>query len=64
MIIDHITLGVTDYERSKNFYRAALAPLGVTLLAEIGGGAGFGRAPKPEFWIGRSDKPCAVATPT
>jgi catechol 2,3-dioxygenase-like lactoylglutathione lyase family enzyme len=57
MIIDHITLGVADYERSKNFYRAALAPLGITLMAEIDGWAGFGRAPKPEFWFGRSDEP-------
>jgi catechol 2,3-dioxygenase-like lactoylglutathione lyase family enzyme len=27
-MIDHLTLRVADYARSKTFYRAALAPLG------------------------------------
>ena len=58
MIIDHIGFPVSDYERSKTFYAAALAPLGITLLMDLGaditGGepaAGFGRDGKPEFWI-------------
>jgi catechol 2,3-dioxygenase-like lactoylglutathione lyase family enzyme len=28
VVIDHMTVGVTDLERSAAFYRAALAPLG------------------------------------
>jgi catechol 2,3-dioxygenase-like lactoylglutathione lyase family enzyme len=28
VVIDHLTIGVRDLERSRAFYRAALAPLG------------------------------------
>jgi catechol 2,3-dioxygenase-like lactoylglutathione lyase family enzyme len=28
-VIDHVTIGVTDLARSRAFYRAALAPLGM-----------------------------------
>jgi len=49
--LDHISLFVTDYARSKAFYEKALAPLGIQLLMEFGQAAGFGRVPKPDFWI-------------
>lgn len=52
-ILDHITLHVTDYERAKAFYTAALAPLGITLVMEYGTAGGFGRDGKPELWIGQ-----------
>jgi catechol 2,3-dioxygenase-like lactoylglutathione lyase family enzyme len=52
MIIDHIGLAVSDYERSKEFYSKALAPLGIQLLMEVENAAGFGKAGKPEFWFG------------
>lgn len=52
-IIDHITLVVSDYERSKAFYTKALAPLGIELIMEYGKGCGFGRGKKPDFWIGQ-----------
>ena len=52
MIIDHIGLAVSDYERSKQFFCAALAPLGIELVMEVEGWAGLGRAGKPEFWFG------------
>ena len=42
MIIDHIGLAVSDYEKSKRFFASALAPLGIELVLEIGGWAGFG----------------------
>jgi catechol 2,3-dioxygenase-like lactoylglutathione lyase family enzyme len=51
MIIDHIGLVVADYEKSKQFFSRALAPLGIELAMEIGGYAGFGKAGKPEFWV-------------
>ena len=51
-MLDHIGIRVSDYERSKRFYGAALAPLGYTLMFEHPiSGAGFGRAGKPDFWI-------------
>jgi catechol 2,3-dioxygenase-like lactoylglutathione lyase family enzyme len=53
MIIDHIGLSVSDYERSKQFFRQALAPLGIELVMEFGGWAGFGKSDKPELWLTR-----------
>jgi catechol 2,3-dioxygenase-like lactoylglutathione lyase family enzyme len=50
-VLDHIGIRVSDYERSKRFYTAALAALGYRLIFEHPiSGAGFGRN-KPEFWI-------------
>ena len=51
-ILDHITLMVSDYARSKIFYEKALAPLGITCLMEFGQAAGFGKDGKPDFWLG------------
>lgn len=55
MIIDHIGLGVSDYEASKQFFSAALAPLGVTLMMEFKGNAGYGKDGKPDFWFSKGD---------
>ena len=51
-MIDHTGLNVSDFAKSKAFYRAALKPLGYEALMEGEGFAGFGVAPKPDFWIG------------
>lgn len=72
MIVDHVGFGVADYGRAKAFYRAALAPLGIVLVAEVTPdrnparvfACGFGRGGKPEFWIGsdgRTTPPMHVA---
>jgi catechol 2,3-dioxygenase-like lactoylglutathione lyase family enzyme len=53
-MIDHIGLSVGDYEKSKAFFLAALAPLGYALVmqvAEAGPAAGLGEAGKPDFWV-------------
>ncbi len=50
-MLDHISLRVADYECSKKFYVAALAPLGYTLAMETDSGAGFRREFIPDFWI-------------
>ncbi|SHO56748.1 VOC family protein [Vibrio quintilis] len=55
MIIDHIGMGVADYEASKAFYLKSLEPLGISLVTEIYGWAGFGKENKAEFWIGTGD---------
>jgi len=52
-MIDHTGLTVSDVTKSKAFYRDALAPLGYSLLIEFDQDAGFGVAPKPDFWIGQ-----------
>ena len=41
-MIDHISLHVRDFEASKKFYAAALAPLGYTVIMEFPGVAGLG----------------------
>nr|WP_010132389.1 VOC family protein [Microbulbifer agarilyticus] len=50
-MLDHIGLTVHDYERSKAFYLAALAPLGYELAMEMGDWAGFGWGGKPQLLI-------------
>jgi len=58
MIIDHIGIGVSDYEASKRFFSQALAPLGISVLAEYDDWGGLGKADKPELWFGRkAEKP-------
>jgi len=52
MIIDHIGLPVSDYEKTKVFYQRSLKPLGITLIRTEGNTAGFGKGNKAMFWIG------------
>jgi catechol 2,3-dioxygenase-like lactoylglutathione lyase family enzyme len=49
-MIDHISVGVSDIERSAKFYEATLTPLGLTRLVTRPATVGFGKA-YPEFWI-------------
>lgn len=58
-MIDHMGIGASDFDASRAFYEAALAPLGIGLEMEVtpeqsGGyhGLGFGKAGKPFFWLG------------
>jgi catechol 2,3-dioxygenase-like lactoylglutathione lyase family enzyme len=54
LLIDHIGVGVRDYEESRAFYARALAPLGIELVAEVDAdnrAAGFGREGRDDFWI-------------
>jgi catechol 2,3-dioxygenase-like lactoylglutathione lyase family enzyme len=58
-VIDHVGLEVRDYRRSKEFYSAALKPLGFELAMEFEGRmGGFARDGKPWFWI-RQGEPAA-----
>ena len=60
-MIDHVTIPVTDYDRSKAFYLAALAPLGYKLCMEfsreqipslpIPRTCGIGPGGKPVLWL-------------
>jgi catechol 2,3-dioxygenase-like lactoylglutathione lyase family enzyme len=49
-MIDHISVGVADLERSAGFYQATLAPLGLSRLVTRPNTVGFGKN-YPEFWI-------------
>ncbi|HEX4761006.1 MAG TPA: VOC family protein [Thermoleophilaceae bacterium] len=54
LVIDHIGVGVRDYEQSLDFYIRALAPLGLDLVAETEAdnrAAGFGYKGRDDFWI-------------
>jgi catechol 2,3-dioxygenase-like lactoylglutathione lyase family enzyme len=55
VLIDHIGVAISDYERSKEFYLKALAPLNIGLVVEIQGWAGFGGNGKTDFWFGPDD---------
>ena len=71
-MIDHVGYAVSNYERAKEFYAKALAPLGYKLIMEVPAetnhsgfpAAGFGADGKPDFWIGgegRLEHPLHVA---
>jgi catechol 2,3-dioxygenase-like lactoylglutathione lyase family enzyme len=49
-MIDHVSIPVRDLAVAKRFYQAVLSPLGLNLLVEREGTAGFGKQ-YPEFWL-------------
>jgi catechol 2,3-dioxygenase-like lactoylglutathione lyase family enzyme len=58
MMLDHVTLGVSDIARAIAFYDHALRPLGIErLYAEGDSGAGYGANGKAFFWIGLKNAP-------
>ena len=54
MILDHLTISVTDFARAKAFYERALKPLGIGVIMEFNGVAGMGKE-RPEFWFAAGD---------
>jgi catechol 2,3-dioxygenase-like lactoylglutathione lyase family enzyme len=57
-MIDHLSVVVSDYEKSKAFYLRALAPTGHSRLVEVSavlsghtGSTGFCHADGTDFWI-------------
>ena len=64
MILDHVGFGVSDANKSKEFYSKALAPLGIAVVMEAEGWIGMGRDGRPQFWFGeagRSARPIHLA---
>jgi len=60
-MLDHVGLHVSGYERSREFFRRVLAPIGGALVMEVtaeqtgdGAHAGFGINGRPTFWISTS----------
>jgi catechol 2,3-dioxygenase-like lactoylglutathione lyase family enzyme len=63
-MIDHISLPVADYARSRAFYDKAMGALGYKVAMEMTDSpefiaAGYGPADRPEpgFWIGSGREP-------
>jgi catechol 2,3-dioxygenase-like lactoylglutathione lyase family enzyme len=60
-VLDHVSLPVSDLERSKRFYEKALSPLGYELIMEHRiSGVGFGQSGKPDFWIRQGELGASV----
>jgi catechol 2,3-dioxygenase-like lactoylglutathione lyase family enzyme len=54
LVIDHLGVGVRDYEESLAFYTRALEPLGIELVVKNDAdnrAAGFGFKGRDDFWI-------------
>jgi len=45
IVLDHISLGVTDLERSRRFYDAALRTVGIVRIVDFGNGSDYGAMP-------------------
>lgn len=56
-MIDHTGINVSNFEKSKEFYANALAPLGYQLVKEFEAisAAGFGIGRELDFWIGQGE---------
>ncbi len=56
-MIAHTSVAVTDYAKSKEFYKKALAPLGYTLTKDMPEymAAGFYDGKNTDFWIGQKE---------
>jgi catechol 2,3-dioxygenase-like lactoylglutathione lyase family enzyme len=58
-MLDHTGITISNWDKSKRFYEAALKPLAIVVVMEVtaeqtgaGAHAGFGKGTKPSFWIG------------
>ena len=54
-MLDHFGLTVKDVEASRAFYAAALAPLGIGVVAEFQGHVGLGRGGRAQFWFSQGE---------
>ena len=61
-MIDHTSVAVSDYQKSKEFYQKALAPLGYEVGMDLPDykAAGFKQGQARDFWIGQHEKPTPV----
>lgn len=67
-MIDHISLPVSDFDKSRAFYDKALAALGAARRMDLAGAdyaaCGYGLRPDmPVFWIGAAVPPAPAGTP-
>jgi catechol 2,3-dioxygenase-like lactoylglutathione lyase family enzyme len=50
-VIEHVSIGVRDLQRSAAFYDAVLAPLGYGRVFAREGAVGYGARKPPAFWL-------------
>jgi catechol 2,3-dioxygenase-like lactoylglutathione lyase family enzyme len=55
-MLDHIGVPVSDVARSRQFFVAALAPLGYKVLFDLGHAVGMGSEAFPSFWFGKGER--------
>ncbi len=61
-MLDHVTLSVTSFARSRAFYDQVLAPLGIRRLYADGDvAAGYGHGGKAFFWIAQQERSATQA---
>lgn len=58
-MINHVSIGVRDIDKTKRFYDAALGSLGYRCLSEGEGSLGYGRD-AVAFWISVAERPVAA----
>lgn len=52
-MIEHVVLPVSNYQKSKKFFTAALKPLGYEQTMEYGEAAGYKEGGHTSFWIAK-----------
>lgn len=62
-MIDHVSIAVTDLQKSGAFYEKVLEPLGLTRMVEREKTIGFGKK-YPEFWLNARPGMAPVADDT
>ncbi len=51
-MLDHVSIGITDREKSKNFYDAVLSTIGFKMVADYGETIAYGPSREdPFFWL-------------
>ena len=55
-MINHVSIGVRDVQRSKTFYDAALKPLGYRLMSDGETSLGYGDK-SVALWVQKSERP-------
>ena len=63
IMIDHISIAVSNLAVSAKFYQTALEPLGMTLLVDAAARVAFG-SKYPELWLNARPKMSKVAAET
>lgn len=58
-MLDHLGLRTAHFDTLLSFYKAALEPLGYSVMMEYPGTAGLGRE-YPDFWIGEADRASSI----